>query len=395
MIAIVILTLPRYVKTHQKEEINFAAFVEAIPETLENLDAPIEQASVEEEKDNSKYGDIIKDEEYLKENNIYLKEAAKEDSVSLCFCGDILFDDEYAVMAALIQRGGELSASISEDTLKIMNDADIMVVNNEFPFNEGGTPTPNKQYTFRADYSTAKYLNDMGADVAILANNHVYDFGEQGLLNTLTTVKNAGVIPAGAGQNINEAARPVYFIVNDIKIALVVATDMERLDIPDTKGATENSPGVFRTWNSDMIYSVVETAKQNADFVVVCIHWGTEKEEQPDYWQTVKAPLLAKAGADIIIGDHPHVLQGVYYYDGVPCLYSLGNFWFNGREADTGLFEIEVDKAGLKSFRIYPARQANFSTKLVYDADKSNIINHMRNLSPQALIDDEGYISQK
>ena len=357
MIAIVILTLPRYVKTHQKEEINFAAFVEAIPETLENLDAPIEQAPIEEEKDNSKYGDIIKDEEYLKENNIYLKEAAKEDSVSLCFCGDILFDDEYAVMAALIQRGGELSASISEDTLKIMNDADIMVVNNEFPFNEGGTPTPNKQYTFRADYSTAKYLNDMGADVAILANNHVYDFGEQGLLNTLTTVKNAGVIPAGAGQNINEAARPVYFIVNDIKIALVVATDMERLDIPDTKGATENSPGVFRTWNSDMIYSVVETAKQNADFVVVCIHWGTEKEEQPDYWQTVKAPLLAKAGADIIIGDHPHVLQGVYYYDGVPCLYSLGNFWFNGREADTGLFEIEVDKAGLNlSASILPDR---------------------------------------
>ena len=389
IVVIVILTLPRYLKTHTEEEVNFLSFVEAIPETLATVQEPLTEI---EEEPKGKYDDVLSDPEYMSSNNIYTREGAEDGKVSLMFTGDMLFDDEYAVMSSLKIRGGELSSSIPEETLEVMRSADILTVNNEFPYTERGTRQEDKKFTFRADLDTVNYLNDLGADVAILANNHVYDFGEQGLIDTLDTLGGAGVIPLGAGRNIKEASRPVYFIVNDIKVALIAATEIEQLDIPNTKGATEDSPGVFRSWNSDLIYSVIAEAKENADFVIVCMHWGRESESEPDYWQTLKAPKIVEAGADVIIGDHPHVLQGVYYFGDVPCIYSLGNYWFNGKTQDTGLVELKVTKEGLESFRFIPAVQSNYSTHIAEGEDKTRILNSMRALSPQAVISEDGIV---
>lgn len=396
MVIVLCISLPRYLKAHKTEEFSLCSFVEAIPETLtedNGISLPDNEEPAEAE---SKYDDLRNYPDYLAENNIFFKDAHKEGEVTLGFTGDVLFDDEYAVMAALIQRGNDLELSITPDTLKAMNDMDIMVINNEFPFTEGGTRQADKQYTFRADYSTAPYLQQMGVDAAILANNHVFDFGEQGLLDTLKTMDDLGIQPLGAGRNITEAMTPTYYIVNDIKIALIAATDIERLDYPDTKAATEDSAGVLRSWNNnEQLVEIIKNARENADFVIVCIHWGTEKEEVPDYYQKLLAPKIAEAGADIIIGDHPHRLQGVYYYNGVPCIYSLGNFWFNGFALDTGMVEVTVDNDGLKALRFLPAVQANYSTGLVYDSEKSRILNYMRMLSPDAVIDEEGYITPK
>lgn len=344
---------------------------------------------------NERYYNIINDPGYMAANNIYTRSALSPDTVTLCFSGDILFDDEYAVTATLKQRGGALSEGISDELLKIMKEADITVVNNEFPYTERGSATPEKQFTFRADYSTAYYLNDMGADVAILANNHVYDFGEQGLLDTLDTVRSVGVVPVGAGRNIDEASKPAYFIVNDIKIAIVAATQIERNDSPNTIGATENRAGTFRCWTGDLIYEKIAEAKANADFVIVCVHWGTEKESEPDYYQLKQAPLLAEAGADLIIGDHPHVLQGITYYGDTPCIYSLGNFWFNSSTLDTGMVQVAIDKNGLQSFRFIPAVQSDCRTYPVSGAQSDRILNNMRSLSPGVSIDENGMVSKR
>lgn len=399
-ICILVICLPRYISRYPKEEINLVSFVEAIPETLlndaSNTDENKELPETETEgTSNSKYADVIKDSDYLKENNIYLKDAAYSDKVTLGFTGDILFDDEYAVMSSLILRGGNLVSGISEDALDVMNNVDIMVVNNEFPYTNRGERKPDKQYTFRADTSTVSYLDQMGADVAILANNHVYDYGETGLLDTLDTLENAGICPVGAGRNIAEACRPVYFIVNDIKIAIVAATQIERLDIPDTKGATETSPGVFRAWNSSLIYDVVKRAKEEADYVVVCIHWGTEKESEPDQWQLSMAPKLEEAGADLIVGDHPHRLQGIYCYNDTPCIYSLGNFWFNGSELDTGILRVTIDKDGTRGLEFLPAVQANYRTSLVGGDKGKEILNRMRSLSKGVSISEDGHVSRE
>lgn len=354
---------------------------------------PEDQTKVEVDA-NTKYAAELADEEYRRKNHILAWEAKEEETVTIGFIGDILFDDEYAVMANLLRRGVSIENGISEPLLAQMQETDILIANNEFPYTNRGTPLEGKTYTFRADTESASYLHDMGVDVAVLANNHIYDFGEIGLLDTLDTLTEAGIPYIGAGRNIEEASAPLYFIANDIKIAVVAATQIERLDNPDTKGATENTAGTFRCWNPEKLYETIAQAKENSDFVIVYVHWGTENETEPDWAQLEQAAGMEKAGADLIIGDHPHCLQGVTYYGETPVVYSLGNFWFNSKTVDTGMVQAKIGKTGLEALQFIPAIQADSKTDLAYGTEKESILTHLRNLSPEVQIDGEGYIGR-
>jgi len=365
-------------------ESGFHFFWESVPEEAETL---------AEAAESSRYAGELADEEYRKENRIYAWEADSEEEITIGFIGDILFDDEYAIMANLLRRGATIDNGISQDMLSQLQGVDILVANNEFPFTDRGTPTEGKTYTFRADTGTVSYLHDMGVDTAVLANNHIYDFGEVGLLDTLDTLNESGIPYVGAGRNLEEASAPVYYIVNDIKIALVAATQIERLDNPDTKGAGQETAGVFRCWDPELLYEKVKQAKENSDFVIVYIHWGTENVSEPDWAQLDQAPKLAQAGADLIIGAHPHCLQGIAYFDDTPVIYSLGNFWFNSKTVDTGMVKVTIDGEGLKSFQFIPAVQSDCRVNLAYGEEKERIINYMRTLSPGVTIDQEGFVS--
>ena len=268
------------------------------------------------------------------------------------------------------------------------------MVNNEFPYSDRGTPTPEKQFTFRAKPEYAELLHEMGADIVSLANNHAYDYGEEAFLDTMDILENTGIPFVGAGHNLEEASAPVYFIAADIKIAVVSATQIERLDNPDTKGATETTPGVFRCWNPDNLLESVRVAKENSDFVIVYIHWGTESTDVLDWAQLDQAPKIAEAGADLIIGDHSHCLQPVQYVKGVPVVYSLGNFLFNSRQLDTCLVKAVVSENGLESLQFLPAIQKNCSTAMLYGEEKERVLAYMRSISPNVVFDQEGYISQ-
>lgn len=355
---------------------------------------PEEEQIQELPGESSKYGALLADEEAMKAGNIYAMPNRKEGVVSLGFVGDILLDDEYAVMANLLNRGVTIENGISEELLVQMQDVDILMANNEFPYTDRGTPTEGKTYTFRAEPESVSYLNDMGVDIVSLANNHAYDFGETGLLDTFIALEGAGVPYVGAGRNLEEAVKPVYFISGDIKIAVVSATQIERLDNPDTKGATESSSGVFRCWNPEKLYEVVTQAKENSDFVIVYIHWGTENETEPDWAQLEQAPKLAEAGADLIVGGHTHCLQGIQYYGDVPVIYSLGNFWFNSKTVDTCLFKVNITKEGIESMQFVPAIQQDSRTDLAYGAEKDRIISYMEEISYGVSIDENGYISR-
>lgn len=363
---------------------------------LDALWETIPEKAVEEtdETAGGKYDDILSDPEYMKANRIYEKKSGEEGIVSFGFAGDILFDDEYAVMANLLQRGVSIENGISEPLLAQMQAVDVMMVNNEFCYTDRGTPTEGKTYTFRADTSMVSYLDDMGVDVVSLANNHAYDFGETGLLDTLDTLEQAKMPYVGAGRNLDEAAAPVYFISGDMKIAIVSATQIERLDNPDTKGAGENSSGVFRCWNPEKLYEMVTEAKENSDFVIVYIHWGTENVTEPDWAQLSQAEGLAQAGADLIIGDHPHCLQGIRYYGDVPVFYSLGNFWFNSKTLDTGMVKVDISKDGIESLQFIPAIQSDCRTDLAYGTDKERIIAELNSISYGITIDGDGFITK-
>lgn len=380
----------------QEKKDDFQLFKEKIPDREDKEKENVDTGEEPEEaaKPAGRYDGELADEEYLKANRILPWEADREDEVSFCFAGDFLLDDEFAIMANLLNRGGRIEDGISEGLLAHMRAADVMVINNEFPYTNRGTPTEEKAFTFRADTDKVSLLQDTGADVAILANNHIYDFGETGLLDTLETLENAGIPGVGAGRNIDEATAPLYFIVNDMKIAIVAATQIERLENPDTKGATADSPGVFRCLDAAKLCEVVAEAKENSDFVIVYIHWGTENVEEPDWLQLDQAPKLEAAGADLIIGDHPHCLQGIDYFGDTPVIYSLGNFWFNSKTMDSCMVRVTIGQEGLKNFQFMPAIQSDCRVDLAYGEEKDRILEYMRGLSPNVIIDGEGFVSR-
>ena len=160
---------------------------------------------------NDKYEDMLNDPEYMVENNIYAKNAAEPDRVTITFAGDILFDENYAIMTRVVDND-DISNGISPELIEEMKSADIMMLNNEFPYSDGGRPLEKKQFTFRAKPYRVSYLNDLGVDIVTLANNHAYDYGESAFLDTMTTLESAGIAYVGAGRNLREARRPVYYI---------------------------------------------------------------------------------------------------------------------------------------------------------------------------------------
>jgi len=376
-----------------KSTTHTASLWEIIPEeeeeeyTLQEEDGPSEAKG--------RYDEVLNDSQYMEENGIIPWTTEKDEVVTLGFVGDILLDDEYAIMANLLNRGGRIEDGIAPEMLSHMQGVDILVANNEFPYTDRGAAVEGKTYTFRAEPDAVAYLQDAGVDVAVLANNHMFDFGEEGLLDTLDVLSAAGISYIGAGRDLEEASAPVYFIANDIKIAIIAATQIERLDNPDTRGAGENTSGVFRCLNPEKLYEVVAEAEKNSDFVIVYMHWGTENESEPDWAQLEQGAGLAQAGADLIIGAHPHCLQGITYYEEVPVVYSLGNFWFNSKTVDTGMMQVEIDKEGLRSMQFIPAIQSDSRVVPAYGAEKERILSYMRELSDGARIDAKGYVTRK
>ena len=289
--------------------------------------------------------------------------------VTIIFAGDMNFDRRYANMNALSGRGGEISEALDEDIRNAMLEADITMINNEFPYSDRGTPTPGKKYTFRADPSTVRYLTDLGVDIVGLANNHAYDHGPDALLDTFDTLSGANIRYVGAGHDIEEAMTPQYFEAGGMTIAFTAATQIERSLPPDTKEATETDPGVLRTLDPEKYLQVIAEADENADFTIVFVHWGTENEHMYEASQKELAVKYVEAGADLIIGAHPHVLQGFEYIENVPVVYSMGNFWFNSKTLDSCMIEAVVNEGELEQLRFIPCIQKGCYTSMLHEGD--------------------------
>lgn len=337
------------------------------------------------------YEGLISDEETAKTHHIYLRKSRDPLSVTLSFAGDISFADGYANMSAYYSRG--LEGCLLPGVRQQMAAADIMMINNEFSYSSRGTPLAGKEFTFRAKPSMVGNLQKLSVDLVSTANNHVYDYGPDAFLDTLDTLSSAGIPYVGAGRNLEEAKQAVYFISGGMKIAFVSATQIERTTIY-TKGATADTPGVLRTDDPAVTSNAIKTAKESSDFVVVYVHWGTEGTNYFEEDQRALGRQFIEAGADLVIGCHPHVLQGIEYYNGVPIVYSLGNFWFNSKLRETGLIEAAFTIDGLNTLKFIPALQKNCRTELVTEPKaKAAALDFMSRLSNGVIIDQEGVIT--
>lgn len=320
------------------------------------------------------------------------KEAHSADQVTLSFIGDLGFGEGYAIMNYYHSTGDQLEQCILPDVLARLDAADIMMMNNEFTYSNRGKPLSGKTYAFRTKPETAANLLRMSADIVSVANNHVYDYGETALIDTLDTLDQYGIPYVGAGRNLDEARKIVYFRVNGIKIAYVSATQVERSYV-FTKEATATSAGVLRTYDPEKFLEVIREADENSDFVVVYVHWGTEGTNWFEKDQQSLGRQYIDAGADLVMGDHPHRLQGIEYYKGVPILYSLGNFWFNSSTLDTGIAEVDITKDGIAQFRFVPCLQKGCRTSLVTDEEeKQRVLRFMQSISVGVTIDENGVV---
>ena len=316
---------------------------------------------------------------------------AADRTYTITFAGDILMDPGYSAGAALTQRGAE--GSFDEEALALMRGADLFVVNNEFAWTAGGTAV-SKEYNFRADPKHVHILTDMGADLVTLGNNHTYDYGEEGLLDTLNTLDQEGIPYIGAGKTQADAERAMILTIGDFRISILNAEIILFNANPPAQTAVGDKPGTFDSYRPELLYDAVRRAKAESDYCIVVTHWGSEGKSTPNEKQLTVAKGAADAGADLIIGGHPHVLQGISHLGKVPVCYSLGNYLFHSGTYDTGVIQAVFRPADhcLETLRFVPMQCRNMKVFTLSGAEKERLLNYMRSLSPDVQIDDDGRI---
>ncbi|MDR8407615.1 CapA family protein [Nonomuraea sp. 3-1Str] len=219
----------------------------------------------------------------------------------------------------------------------VLRRADLAMVNLETAITTGGTPAPGKQFTFRAPASAFTALKAAGVDVVSMANNHGMDYMETGLSDSLAAIKKSRFPVVGIGANDTEAYRPFRKVVNGNRVSVIGATQVLDAEFVNAWTATPGKGGLASAKNEDRLLRAVRQARKNSDTVIVHLHWGTEMQKCPNPAQLSLAPKLVKAGADVVVGGHAHILLGAGYLGSSYISYGLGNFvFYNSTPGTTG-----------------------------------------------------------
>ena len=242
--------------------------------------------------------------------------AAAQPSVTLVAVGDIRLDGPVGRYAK--RHGNDAPVRAVSDALS----GDILFGNLECSLTSRGKAR-DKTFTFRAPPESTAILKAAGFDIVSLANNHVMDFGEQGLQDTKKALDDAGILHVGAGDNAAAAARPVFIEKNGLKIGFLGITST----IPRENWAGKSTPGVAYS-DVRTIPNLVKNTKKLCDILVVSYHGGTQLMNTPNPVQKEIISLVLGAGADVVLGHHPHVLQPITRKGTQIAFYSLGNFLF-------------------------------------------------------------------
>lgn len=323
--------------------------------------------------------------------NVHWVECASDEVVTMDFTGDINLADEWHTMQALVQRENGIYDCIAPEVVEELQTSDLSVINNEFVFTDGGDRQLDKAYTFGAKTEHVTMLEAFGADLANLANNHTYDYRESGLMDTISTLQTAGIETMGAGANLAQAKKIPYYVANGKKIAIVSATEIERYS-NYTKEATETEAGVLKTLNPAIFNELIAEAKKNSDYVIVNAHWGIEGTYLYNTTQQSYAQGFIQAGADVVLGGHPHRLQGIEFINGVPVVYSMGNFWFSTGTLYTEIVQVQIDDKGELAVRLIPCLQQDLTTRVLTAEEQDAFYKFMADISYGIVIDKEGFV---
>lgn len=215
--------------------------------------------------------------------------------------------------------------SILARVADLTSSADVSFANLECPLSTEGPHDP-ANCCFRARPETVQVLLHGGFDIVSLANNHSLNAGRAGVLQTLQTLDRNRIAYCGARYDRDKGGEPTFLNVGDppVKLGFLAATDLSFEHGSYNKVAPDRSNLVAQ----------IKSARPQCDVLFVSLHWGDEYQSMPNQRQRNTAHILMDAGADVILGHHPHTLQGAEVYRGKLILYSMGNFVFDQREGE-------------------------------------------------------------
>ena len=269
--------------------------------------------------------------------------------VSIAFVGDVMLADG---PGQTIRRGKDPLAHVA----RLLNRSDIRVGNLECVISTLGRPEPGKPYTFRAHPRTLKFVQ-RHFDAVALANNHSGDFGPDAFAQMLDLLGQQGVGTFGGGRNLAQAHEPLMVERKGLRIAFLGYNEF----FPRSFEADVDRAGV--AWSEDeQVVLDIQKARtlHHADIVIPMMHWGWEHDVVASKRQRDLARRMIDAGADAVVGGHPHVIQNTEDYRGKPIIYSLGNFVFDGFDTaatTTGwLLHMDVSRGGVLAWQAHTAR---------------------------------------
>jgi poly-gamma-glutamate capsule biosynthesis protein CapA/YwtB (metallophosphatase superfamily) len=252
----------------------------------------------------------------------------------------------------------------SSEVLDGLGGLDLLVANLESPLTERVDPTEIKGTHLRSNPNAAGVLNDLGIDVVSLANNHMFDFGEDGFGDTATRLDSLGIRWLGAGFDLGSARRPLIIEAAGLAVGLLAYSDRSI----ETVCATETSAGCAPL-EPDLVVEDVQALVDDVDVVVVLLHWGLIGYELPTPQQRGIASRVREAGATLVVGSHPHIVQGTESIGSGLIDFSLGDFAFypasaSGRPVNqfrtrqTGaILRVDVEPGRVESFELVLTRQ--------------------------------------
>lgn len=296
--------------------------------------------------------------------------------VSIFIVGDILLDRGVGEKTDL--HGSEYPYLIVKN---ILPKADIAFGNLECPITDGGIPALKRPYyLFRGGPNDAKALKECGFDILNLANNHTMDYGRKGIIDTISILGNNNIKTIGAGKNSKLARKPVFIEVSGNVIGFLGYSAFP------SEGYTylANKPDVAQVDLSRLAHEV-KGAKSRCDILIVSFHWGYEFENYPSESQKETAHMAIENGADIIVGHHPHVLQGMEFYMDKPIFYSIGNFIFDRQEQkgtdETIILGVKIIDKRIVALDIAPIKIIECQPCIPEDAETIKILDSFQEYS--------------
>ena len=268
----------------------------------------------------------------------------------------------------------------------ILLNADIFIGNLEAALTNSEEVLVDKKYRFKTPpVPVAAALSRAGMDVAILANNHSMDYGYAGLAETRWALHSEGVKTIGAGSNLAEARRAAIINVAEKRVGFLAYSNT----FPEEFWAQKNRPGTAFGHQHQIVEDVKVLKRQGVDHVLVSFHWGREGKTELREYQPILGRAAIDAGADIVIGHHPHILQAVEQYKHGVIFYSLGNFTFGSyskRATVSAIARITLQEEHRKA-ELIPINVLNhevlFQPKLLQGEEAMHVVNALQNLSSE------------